>query len=162
MGCHPGLGEGQPRATSQWPQTNSTGFRGIEPPLGDQPVEQDTSFMEATTQTTSPTMSNVELTGPITPPDRTEEDNQFVLVITASIWQLNLEAANVDLGESVTASPGRDAFWNQCMAAVFSGQSAVKVPLWRSWRTSWTSCSEPTHDHLWVEGLPDDCLWVER
>ena len=77
--------------------------------------------MEATTQTASPAMSDVELTGPITPPDRTEEENQYVLVITASIWQLNFETADVDLGESVTASPGRDAFWNPCMAAVFLG-----------------------------------------
>ena len=39
MGCHPGLGRVYLGATSQWPQTNSTGFRGIEPPLGNQPVE---------------------------------------------------------------------------------------------------------------------------
>ena len=77
--------------------------------------------MEATTQTTSPAMSSVELTGPITPLDRMEEENRYVLVITASIRQLNLETANVDLGESVTALPGRDAFWNPCMAAVFLG-----------------------------------------
>ena len=107
--------------TSQWPQTNSTDFGGIKPLLGNQPVEQDASFMEVTTQTASPTMSNVELTGPIAPPDRMEEENQYVLVITASIWQLNLETANVDLGESVTASPRRDAFWNPHMATVFSG-----------------------------------------
>ena len=116
-----GLGRANLGATSQWPQTNSTGFRGIEPPLGNQPVEQDTSFMEATTQTVSPTMSDVELTGPITPLDRMEEENWYILVITTSIWQLNLETANVDLGELVTASPGRDAFQNPHMVAVFSG-----------------------------------------
>ena len=77
--------------------------------------------MEATTQTASPAMSIVELTGPITPTDRMEEENQYVLVVTASIQQLNLETANVDLRELVTASPGRDAFWNPHMAAVFLG-----------------------------------------
>ena len=57
-------------------------------PVGNQPFEQDTSFMEATTQTTFPAMSGVELTRPITPPDRMEEENQYVLVITALIRQL--------------------------------------------------------------------------
>ena len=108
-------------ATSQWPQTNSTSFGRMEPPLGDQPVEQDTSFMEATTQTASPAMSDVELTRPITPLHRMEEENWYILVITTSIWQLNLETANVDLGELVTVSPERDAFWSPCMAAIFLG-----------------------------------------
>ena len=66
--------------------------------------------MEATTQTTSPAMSGVELTRPITPPDRTEEENFYVLVITTLIRQLNLDTMCVDLGELVTASPGRGAF----------------------------------------------------
>ena len=70
----------------------------MEPPLGGQPVEQDTSFMEAPTQTASPAMSGVELTRHISPPERTEEENQYVLVITASIRQLNLETADVDFG----------------------------------------------------------------
>ena len=116
-----GLGRVNLGATSQWPQTNSTGFGGIEPLLGDQPFEQDASFMEATTQTASPTMSNVELTRPITPPDRMEEENQYVLVITTSVLQLNLETANVDLRKLVTASSGRDAFQNPRMVAVFLG-----------------------------------------
>ena len=77
--------------------------------------------MEATTQTASPAMSDVELTGPITPLGRMEEENWYVLVITASIWQLNLVTAYVDLRELVTSSPGRDAFQNPCMVAVFLG-----------------------------------------
>ena len=76
--------------------------------------------MKATPQTASPAMSDVELTGPITPPDRMEE-NWYVLVITTSKRQLNLETAEVDLRELVTASPGRDAFQNPCMVAVSSG-----------------------------------------
>ena len=35
-----GLGRVNPGATCQWPQTNSTGFRGIEPLLGDQHVDR--------------------------------------------------------------------------------------------------------------------------
>ena len=77
--------------------------------------------MEATTQTASPAMPDVELTRPITPPDRTGEENRYVLVVSTSIQQLNLETANVDLRELVTASPERDAFWNPHMVAVFSG-----------------------------------------
>ena len=69
-----GLGRVNLGGMSQWPQTSSTSFGRMEPPQGDQPVEQDTSFMEATTQTTSPAMSNVELTGCITLPDRMEEE----------------------------------------------------------------------------------------
>ena len=92
-------------------------------PVGNQPVEQNTSFMEATTQTASPPMSGVGLTRPITPPDRTEEENQYVLVITTLIRQLNLETTGNDLGELVTASPGRGAFWNPHMAVILSGSA---------------------------------------
>ena len=123
-----GLGRVNLGATSQWPQTSSTSLGRMDPPqsprptpVGDQPVEQDTSFMEATTQTASPAMSGVELTRPITPLDRMEEENWYVLVITTSIRQLNLETANVDLGEMVTALPGRGAFQNPHMVAVFLG-----------------------------------------
>ena len=123
-----GLGRVSPGATSLWPQTSSTSFGRMDPPLsprptpvGDQPVEQNTSFMAAATQTTSPAMSGVELTRPITPADRMEEENWYVLVITALIRQLNLGTTSVDLWESVTASPGRGAFWNPCMVAVFLG-----------------------------------------
>ena len=93
----------------------------MEPPLGNQPGEQDTSFMEATTQTASPAMSNVKLTRCITPLDRMEEENWYVLVIAALIRQLNLGTANDDLRESATTPPGRDAFQNPHMAAVLSG-----------------------------------------
>ena len=130
-----GLGRVNPGATSQWPQTTPTGFGRVDPPLSpcvatvhltrlqvdDQPVEQNASFMEATTQTASPTMSRVELTRTIAPPDRTEEENWYVLVVTDLIRQLNLETTSVDLGETVTALPGRGAFWNPHMVAVLSG-----------------------------------------
>ena len=77
--------------------------------------------MEATTQTASITMSGVELTSPITSPNQAEEENWYVLVVTASIRQLNLETTSVVLGETVTASPGRSAFENPHMGAVLSG-----------------------------------------
>ena len=77
--------------------------------------------MEATTQTASPAMSGVELTRPITPPDRIEEENWYMLVVTALIRQLNLETNGIDLGEKVTVLPGRDAFWNPGMVAVLLG-----------------------------------------
>ena len=121
-----GLGRVNLGATSQWPQTSSTSFRRMDLPLpprptpvGNQPFEQNTSFMEATTQTASPAMSGIELTGPITPPDRMEEENWYVLVITTLIRQLNLETAGVDLRELVTALPGRGVFWNPHRTAVF-------------------------------------------
>ena len=86
--------------------------------------------MEATTQTASPAMSNIELTRPITPQNRMEEENQYILVITASIQQLNLGADDVDPGELVTATPGRDTFWNPWMAAVFSGPARRAISSW--------------------------------
>ena len=77
--------------------------------------------MEATTQTASPTMSRVELTRPTAPLDRMEEENWYVLVVTALIRWLNLETTGVVLREMVTASPGRSAFWNPHMVAVLLG-----------------------------------------
>ena len=123
-----GLGIVNPGATSQWPQTSSTCFGRMDPalsprptPEGNQHIEQNTSFMEATAQTASPATSCVELTRPITPLDRMEEENQYILVITTLIRQLNLETAGVDLRKLVTASPGKGAFHNPHMVAVFLG-----------------------------------------
>ena len=94
-----GLVRFNPVATSQWPQTSPTGFGRVDPPLSpcvtmvpstrfqvdDWPVKQNASFMEATTQTTSPTISGVKLTRPIALLNRTEEENQYVLVMTTLI-----------------------------------------------------------------------------
>ena len=137
-----GLGRINLGATSQWPQPTPTGLGRVDPPLSphvtisegtyttvpltrlqvdDWPVGQNASFMEVTTQTASPTMSRVEVTRPITPPDNTEEENWYVLVMTALIRQLNLETTGVVLWETVTASPRRSAFQNPHMVAVLSG-----------------------------------------
>ena len=50
-----------------------------------------------------------------------EEEKQYVLVMTISIRQLNLETTGVVLGDTVTALPGRSAFQNCHMAAVLTG-----------------------------------------
>ena len=89
--------------------------------MDDHLIGLDASLMEAATQTTSTAMSGVELTSPVAPPDQTEQENWYVLFVTASIMQLNLETTSVILGEMVTASPNRSAFWNPQMAAIFSG-----------------------------------------
>ena len=106
---------------NQWPQPSSSSR--IVLPFGDGPSELDTSFSEATTQTTSPAASCIELIRHITPPDGTEEENWYLLVITASIRQLNLGSTSNGLGESSTAPPGGDTFWNACMVAVLSGST---------------------------------------
>ena len=72
-------------------------------------------------QTASVTASGVKLISPITLPDQTEEEKQYVLVVTASIRRLNLEMTGIILGDTVTALPGGNAFWNPHMAAVLSG-----------------------------------------
>ena len=54
--------------------------------------------MEATTQTTSTTMSRVKLTSPIMSLDQTEEEDWYVLVVTALIRWLNLETTDVIFG----------------------------------------------------------------
>ena len=122
-----GLGRVNPGATSQWPQPSLSGFGRIVPPLGNKSSEHDTRFTEATTQTASLAMSNAELTGHITPLDRMEEENQYMLVITTLIRQLNLRSADNDLGESSAALPERDTFQNPHMAAVLSGSTRRAV-----------------------------------
>ena len=89
------LGRVNLEVMGQWPQISSSGR--LEPPLEDQPGEQNAHLMEAATQTASPVMPDVELTRRITLPDRMEEENWYVLVITASRRQLNLGAADDDL-----------------------------------------------------------------
>ena len=106
-------------AMGHWPQSSLSGLGRVEPPWDNQPGEQNAHLIEAATQTTCPVMSDIKLTGCITPLDRTEEENQYVLVITISIRQLDFGTADDDLGESVTASPRRDVYWNPCMAALF-------------------------------------------
>ena len=88
--------------------------------VDNQPIGQDASLIEAATQSASTTMSGVKLTSPIAPPNQAEKEKQYVLVMTASIRQLNLEMTGVILRDTVTTSPRRSAFQNPHMAAVLS------------------------------------------
>ena len=63
----------------------------------------------------------VELTSPIVPSDQTEEERWYMLVVTASVRRLNLEATRVVLGNTVTASAGGVTFQNPWMAVVLPG-----------------------------------------
>ena len=133
-----------PGATSQWPHPTPTGLGRVDPTLSpcvavskgtytvvlstglqvdEQPVGQNASLMEATTQAASPTMSGVKLMSPIASPDGMEEENQYVLVMTALIRWLNLETTSIVLRKMVTALPRRSAFQNPSMAAVLSGSA---------------------------------------
>ena len=89
--------------------------------MEDWPIGQDASLIKAATQTTSATSSGVELTSPIVPPNWTEEEKQYVLVVTTSVSSLNLEMTSVVLEDMVTVSAGGGTFQNPCMAAVLSG-----------------------------------------
>ena len=57
---------------------------------GDKSSELDTGFMEATTQTTPMAVADVDMARCTTPPFGMERENRYLLVITASIEQLNL------------------------------------------------------------------------
>ena len=61
------------------------------------------------------------MTSPIAPPNWTEEEKQYVLVVTSSIRSLNLEMTSVVLRDTVTTSARGVAFQNPCMVAVLSG-----------------------------------------
>ena len=97
-----------PRAMNQWPQTSSS--CGVMLLLGDEPSEPDTSFTEATTQTISPAVTDAEPIRHTTPPVGMEGENQYLLVLTASIGQLSLESAGNGLEGSSTALHGGDTF----------------------------------------------------
>ena len=79
-------------------------------PLGNEPSELDTGFTEATTQTVSLPTNDVELIRHITPQDRMEEENQYLLVIVTSIRQLSLGSVGDDLRESSATPSGGNNF----------------------------------------------------
>ena len=66
------------------------------------------------------------MTSPIAPPDQTEEEKWYVLVVTTSIRRLHLETTGVIFGDMVTTLPGRNAFWNLHIAAVLSKPIPVR------------------------------------
>ena len=63
----------------------------------------------------------VKLTSPSILSDQTEEERQYMLVVTASVRRLNFEATRVILGDMVTASAEGVAFQNLQIATVLPG-----------------------------------------
>ena len=74
-----------------------------------------------------PTMALVvELTSLIIPSDQTKEERQYVLVVTALVRRLNLEATSVILRDMVTALAREVTFWNPWMPAVLPGPNGER------------------------------------
>ena len=113
-----GLGAVHLGATNQWPQ--ATLFSQV---LSLLVKEQD--FTEATTHTASPAVADVDMARCTTPPSGTERENQYLLVITASVEQLSLEPSGNNPEKSTTDLPRGNMFQNPQMAAIFSGSTRV-------------------------------------
>ena len=84
-------------------------------------TSQAISPIEVETQVIPTTGSVVKLANPLTPSDKAEEERWCMLIVTASMGRLNLEATGVTLSDMVTASVGRVAFENPQMVAVLPG-----------------------------------------
>ena len=78
----------------------------------DLPTGQVTSPIEAVTQIVPTTGSVVELTSPIVPSNKAEEERWYMLVVTALVRRLNLEATRVILRDTETTSARRVALQN--------------------------------------------------
>ena len=87
----------------------------------DLPTIWATSLTEVETQVVPTTGLVVKLASPLTPSDQAEEERWCVLIVTASMGRLNLEANGVTPRDTVTASVGRVAFENPQMAAALPG-----------------------------------------
>ena len=116
-----GLGAVHPGATNQWPQTSLC--NQAMPPLGEESSGLDTSFTEATTQTTSPAATDMDTVSHGNPPFGMESKTQYLLVITTSIEQLSLGPSGDNLERLSTAPSRGNTFQNPWMAAVFSGST---------------------------------------
>ena len=84
-------------------------------------TSQATSPTEVETQVVCTTRLLVKLAGLLTPSNQAEEERWCVLIVTASMGRLNLEATGVTPRDTVTASVGRVAFKNPQMAVAFPG-----------------------------------------
>ena len=73
------------------------------------------------TQVVPTTRLVVQPAVPLTPSDQAEREKQNMLVVTALVRKLNLEATRIILGDMVTTSVGRVAFDNPQMAVVLPG-----------------------------------------
>ena len=106
-----GLGAIHLGSTSQWPQT--TLFNSILV----LPVEEQ-DFTETTTHTT-PSTAEEDMTGCTTQPPRTERENQYLFVVTASVGQLTLGPS----GDGPKGSRAENTFQNPRMATTFPGST---------------------------------------
>ena len=79
-----------------------------------------TSPIKVGTQVLPTTGSVVKLTSPLTPSNQAEGERWYMLVVTALVRRLNLEATGVILGDTVTASAGGVAFGNPQIVQQFS------------------------------------------
>ena len=84
----------------------------------DLPTNWAISPIKVETQVVPTTRLVVKLAGPLAPSDQADEERRCVLIVTASMGRLNLEATGVTLRDMVTASVWRVAFKNPQMAAV--------------------------------------------
>ena len=78
--------------------------------------------METTTHTSSP-IAEEDMTRCTTLPSGTERENQYLLLITASEGQLNLEPSGNNHERSTTDLLEENTFQNTQMAATFSGST---------------------------------------
>ena len=74
--------------------------------------------METTTHTTS-SATEEDMTRCTIPLSRTEKENWYLLVVTASVGQLNLGPG----GDGLERSRAENTFWNPQMAATFPGST---------------------------------------
>ena len=89
-------------------------------------IGQATSTIKVGTQVLPTTGLVVELAGLLTPSNQAEGERWYMLVVTALVRRLNLEATGVILGDMVTASAGGVAFENAQMAAVLPGPTSER------------------------------------
>ena len=75
-------------------------------------TSQATNPIEVGTQVVPTTRLVVELAIPLMPSNQAEGERQYMLVVTALVRRLNLEATRIILQDMVTTSVGRVAFKN--------------------------------------------------
>ena len=90
------VGHTLPGLRNPLPEGDAT-VLSTKPKMEDWPTGQDASPIEAITQLVPTTPSVVKLTSPIVLTDQTEEERWYMLVVTASVRRLNLEATRVVL-----------------------------------------------------------------
>ena len=102
-------------------------------------------FMEATTHTASPIIADVDPPRCTTPRSGLEKENQYLLVITASLEQLSLGPGGDNPKKSTTNPPRGNMFQNPQMAAIFSGSTrevsygGATMKELKEWGGKWTS-----------------------